>query len=678
MTLLVKHLTKHLAARSQHRPILQSLRLPTSRSPRHFGGLAGFARLISKLLLLTVCVLFGGTIWASVALAHASVVSTSPEAGATVAQAPKQVTITFDQGVSVPTGGVRILNERAERIRVQKPRVTSETSQSSRAKPANQADQPNTVALTVPTLPRGAYVVSWRALSDDGHPIRGAFTFRVGSNGDQAAVAKLAQELLTNGKTDPTLSITVAVARALSFGSMLLLLGGVAFLLLVRSKADRNDARVTKLLTLSTVTAGVTGLFSVATFGPYVAGEGFGGLADGTLLDDTLQSAIGRSMLFRTVALVTVGVLTIRAIAKPSPNTSHTLQDGSTSASHSPQRPVSLLDRLPVMPKRSETATLVGLSTGVLWLSTRIGHGTTGRWSTLGAIATGLHLAAASTWIGLLVVVLVATSSRKPNSIAEGSNHSAATSPRAEAIRHSIERFSSVAFWSVAVLVATGALNAARQSGSIQGLTSTNYGRLLLVKLGIVSVLVGLGWLSRRSLAQRRAAIAQRVESTQLPSSEPVSTDPALPKRLPPALVAIRRRMLIESILASAVVGITALLVNAPPPIEVLGKPVSVTMRGSSLLLDTTISPAHSGENRIHFYALTPEGQTQAVEAMTVTASLPASDIAPIDLKVVRAGPNHFQALRADLPVKGSWRIVAEVQLDTFTAESVATTVTIR
>jgi copper transport protein len=635
---------------------------------------------ISTLLAMVACVTLLGTLRASVASAHASVLSTSPESGATVAESPREVTITFDQGISVPNGGVRVLNERAERIGVEKPRIGSKT------------DRANTVSVAIPTLPSGAYVVSWRAISEDGHPIRGAFTFRVGASGDQAAVAKLARDLLTNGKADPALSIIMAAARALSFASMLVLLGGVAYVLFVRSQAAGNDRRVSRLLTIAAITAGIFGFITVLTFGPSSAGEGLGGLGDGTLLDDTITSSIGRSMLLRTVALATLGFVLVRVLSGDRIGAGFDRATNHKVASADPtgNKATGASTTMPSTARyrTSEVIGLTGLSILIVLLSTLIGHGSTGRWGLLGSVATAAHIAAASTWIGLLVVVLVATSgSRSPIQGATETNDrpkapsKPSAPPTATGVLSLIERFSTIAFWSVAILALSGILNGLRQIGSTEGLRSTNYGRLLLVKTGLVVLLIGLGWLSRNSLAQRRAALAQRAAQTPAKPEQQLqhlSGQQETHKPLPPALVGIRRRMLIESLLAVGVVAITALLVNSPPSIEVLGKPVTVTMRGTTFLLDSTVSPARSGKNRLHFYALTPEGRTQAVENMTVTASLPANDIAPIDLKVVRAGPNHFEALQADLPVKGAWRFIVEVQFDAFTAESVAATVNIR
>ena len=45
--------------------------------------------------------------------------------------------------------------------------------------PAN----PDTLVVPLrPHLPEGWYLVYWRAISVDGHPVQGAFTFAVGPN----------------------------------------------------------------------------------------------------------------------------------------------------------------------------------------------------------------------------------------------------------------------------------------------------------------------------------------------------------------------------------------------------------------------------------------------------------------------------------------------------------------
>ena len=45
---------------------------------------------------------------------------------------------------------------------------------------------------------------------------------------------------------------------------------------------------------------------------------------------------------------------------------------------------------------------------------------------------------------------------------------------------------------------------------------------------------------------------------------------------------------------------------------------------------------------------------------------------------MVRAGPNHFQALAFDIPLGGTWRIDVAIKLDAFTEETGSATFTLR
>ena len=58
--------------------------------------------------------------------------------------------------------------------------VTSGRSLMRSTPPAPDPDDPRQVAVQMnPPLPPGAYVVQWRCIADDGHVMRGDFTFEV-------------------------------------------------------------------------------------------------------------------------------------------------------------------------------------------------------------------------------------------------------------------------------------------------------------------------------------------------------------------------------------------------------------------------------------------------------------------------------------------------------------------
>ncbi len=61
-------------------------------------------------------------------------------------------------------------------------------------------------------------------------------------------------------------------------------------------------------------------------------------------------------------------------------------------------------------------------------------------------------------------------------------------------------KFSSYAFASVVVVVVTGVIQSIRQVGSLYALFHTSYGTTLLVKIGLVTILIALGAVSRRAV----------------------------------------------------------------------------------------------------------------------------------------------------------------------------------
>lgn len=153
----------------------------------------------------------------------------------------------------------------------------------------------------------------------------------------------------------------------------------------------------------------------------------------------------------------------------------------------------------------------------------------------LAVLNDALHVAGAGAWIGGLALVLLvglpaAREADIPRQLAGGLHLPAAM----------LVRFSKLAVPAVALVVATGLVNAWIQVGSWRALTETSYGRTLLVKLALVAptALIGLyHWRRIRPAIEAGAA----------------------PERLRPTAVA-------EVALALIVLGVTAVLAFTPPP----------------------------------------------------------------------------------------------------------------
>jgi copper transport protein len=110
-----------------------------------------------------------------------------------------------------------------------------------------------------------------------------------------------------------------------------------------------------------------------------------------------------------------------------------------------------------------------------------------------------------------------------------------------------VDRFSRVAFWSMTVVVVTGTINTLLHVGGWSPLFDTGYGKTLLVKLGVVTLILSFGAVNHFILRAR--------------------LNEALKESGPSKHAAIlRRNVKTELLLGFAVIGTTSLLVGTAPP----------------------------------------------------------------------------------------------------------------
>jgi putative copper resistance protein D len=130
-------------------------------------------------------------------------------------------------------------------------------------------------------------------------------------------------------------------------------------------------------------------------------------------------------------------------------------------------------------------AAALGLVAAIAWT----GHAgsTPGDTGLLHLAADALHLLGASAWIGGLVsLVLVLAAVRRRQSVASASLAWDAT-----------RRFSTLGIVSVAILAATGIVNAWILVGSFHALVTTGYGRLLMLKLVVFATMLVFAFVNR-------------------------------------------------------------------------------------------------------------------------------------------------------------------------------------
>ncbi len=118
-------------------------------------------RAIVSVLLAVVAVL----LLAAPGSAHAELVQTTPANGQRLETAPAQVTLAFSESVNLLEDGISLLDSHGATVSTPDPSVDG-----------------HTVTWPMPKhLRNGPYVVTWRVISADGHPVEGAFSFGVGA-----------------------------------------------------------------------------------------------------------------------------------------------------------------------------------------------------------------------------------------------------------------------------------------------------------------------------------------------------------------------------------------------------------------------------------------------------------------------------------------------------------------
>ena len=147
--------------------------------------------------------------------------------------------------------------------------------------------------------------MSYRVVSEDAHPISGAFSFVVG-DGALAAPSTAGQD-----DVDGTLSVALPVARWLGFTGMALGIGIPVFLFLCWPAGWR--VRTMRRLTSAGLASIVVGaLLTFLLQGPYESGGGLAGVLDPSLLSATARSNFGVIVLLRVACgLASAAVLAL-------------------------------------------------------------------------------------------------------------------------------------------------------------------------------------------------------------------------------------------------------------------------------------------------------------------------------------------------------------------------------
>ena len=585
--------------------------------------------MIRRLLALVLLAVAIGVVAAAPASAHAQLLTTQPQNGGQYDRSPAAVTLRFDDAVEVALGGIRVYTGQRDRVDTGSPEHPN----------GNQRE----VAVSLPKLADGTYLVAWRVTSSDSHPVEGAYTFQVGATAtlSKRSAQTAANALLAANGGSRTVGVVYGVGRVVLFAGLALLIGGAVFLAWVwpRGRDDRRAARIVWTGWIAVAVATVSG---VALEGVYAAGLPLDKVFDLSIARDVFDTRYGRVALAR-LALLALAYPLVRRLLHRHPAAEHPLGVGWIVG-----------------------AALVGA--GLAVTPGISGHAGTGIQTGLAIPADLVHVVAMACWLGGLLMLCVAVLPRSD----------------ADKLREVLPRYSALALGAIVALVLSGTYQTWRQVGSIDALKHTDYGHLLIAKLIAFAALVVAAAFSREVVNRRfRGGVP---DDEEIDATVPVAVgvgggsggsrfaaDDAGPDAGPDdwhddttdeeEVRRLRRSVLVEVVIAVIILSITALLVNAAPARSATTQPVSLTMKSKEVWVYVDIAPGISGRNDMHFTALPTGGGPATVQAMTVQLAQPGQDLPPLTVPLQKLGAGHYYAPLYDIPYPGKWRITVRVQL---------------
>lgn len=574
-------------------------------------------------VLLRVVVLVAGALLlvgglAGPASAHAELESTTPSDGSVVPTSPASLVLSFSEGISVEADGVRVVG--ADLKRVDDGR-------------ASARDRTVTVPLR-PDVANGGYIVSWRVLSADGHPVQGAFQFFVGARTelDPTLAAKA-----FGGSSDRRDEVVGAVVRGFAYLGVLLSCGAVLVGGLLRRKGDPTP--VNRLTTGAGSVALVALALQIPVQTSLVTGRGWGSVTEAGVLGRTLADGVGLSLGITALGLVAVIItsgLPFRGLVR--------------------------------------VIALVGAAVAPLGFAIT-GHTRTMSPAAVAYAADAAHLFAGAVWLGGLVALLSLLRSRIRKDDVVGA-------------ADAVARFSGLAGITLAAVLVTGITLGWIEVGGPNALRTTTYGKLLMAKVATVGlVLIGATWnrfklvpiIGRSAPADSTRVMAAEIESADASDepgepglasiASPVELSP-LPNSKDPRWGRFARVVGFELGGLVVVLALTAVLANVTPA-KVAAHPGIVTVSApmGAGRVEVIVDPGKAGRNDMHAYVLDAQGRLDGrYRAATFTLALPAHDIGPLVRTPAMAAPGHFILVGSDL-VKGEWTLTISVRPDRFTEE---------
>jgi copper transport protein len=540
----------------------------------------------------------------AIASAHAVLLGTQPQSLSTVKTSPREVSFEFNQAVGFTLGAVAVYNG-----------TGSEVDNGVISHPGGNE---RWLGVGLPAhLPDGTYTARYRVISADTHIVYGGLVFNIGHASRSALTVA---GLIGKDRAGPVTNVAFGVVRGLDYLSIALVVGGLVFLLWLTPAALAGGAyerRVWRLIGAGLALGVLVGVLGIALQGAEAAGLSLWASLKWSIVSNVLSSRFGwvwgvRAAVF-ALSLAGLGLRNRRAFK---------LWLGAACA--------------------------YAIATPAL-----AGHASIQSpvWAFFPADVA--HVLAASVWVGGIACIVFALPL---------ATRAVAPGERTAMLVEVLGRFSPVALAAVAVLAVTGVVQAYIDIRSLNALTHTTYGELVLLKTGLLGLLIGLGAINRERVLP---TLRRLVEAGSTPGA---------------AGVLLRRSTRGEVAAMACVFAVTAGLVAFAPPIDAASGPFAVNVRLGPAELEAYITPAQVGVNAMHLYLI--DARTGApftqTKQFTVTATLASKGIGPLPETAYVSGPGHWTITDAVLSPAGTWEVAITDRVSLFDEYSVTLKVPVR
>jgi copper transport protein len=537
----------------------------------------------------------------ALAWAHAVLMHTSPSPSGILNSPPARVLLTFSEAVEPRFAVVSVTNAAG----------TQETSDS----PSRSETDPNTLVAPLRHLARGWYLVFWRAISVDGHPVRGAFTFAVGPNpgpAPQFVIPSISETAATPHLVAARFVVFVAVMAAIG---LLVLRLAIARPVVRRVRGARLGAVSIAFCIAAAVALVAIPVYVVLATAQFTLRSAFD---LGDIVPLLRSSAFGRGYLDLELAFALFVFAAGVALWVDRPQRE--------------QRSVAELLAL---------TGAVAAAAASLLIPSIAGHA--GQTSPRGVavVFDWLHLAAGSVWVGGLIGLLVLW-------------WSFPVPQRVAGLAVCVPRFSNVAFVSVLALITGGTVGAVLHLPTFASLWQTSYGQTLLVKIALLAAAMLLAAVNLLRTKPRLAASRDRPEIGAAAASQ------------------LRRLVAGEVFLVIGAVLGSAVLTSLPPPAKALGSigkpsarvgpgPVTEVVEKNGYRLEFGVSPNRAAVPNSFAVRITRGGRPVRGADVTTTFAMLDMEMGQQASNLAETAPGVYRRTLPALVMVGHWGLSFEV-----------------